>query len=413
MNKFFDKYRQKVEADKDIAFVPADWDQMEKKLNQRKNTLLPIPFFIWPLLTGLSIATLVYYRSLGREQSSTDKIEKPTSLYSQPITNTLRDTIIIEKYIEKTVYITKWVEKTKTDTVLIESPQHTLATNSEVLKLNNMIADQKHEIQRLQASQSIAHQMIDSPENQSSSNQNKQNLTPSSTENKPSAKDLEVPIAVSLPIAVDTLSSWQKFTQGFQPVGLDIHTLSGIPLAIHRNLTNRPGIYNGLRLNLLLKSGLELQAGLDYTKFLYSSAVMDARLGIPVKAGPANDFQFYQAEVKNTRSTIDFAMAYRMQRSSNVQPSLGIGFGYTIPFKSTVVYDFIKPGSSLESSETFEVGQTLRRPIHFLVSGSVKYQIGLRWYGTLNSSWQPFRNKNNIPAYSGVKIGGGLGFRLY
>lgn len=423
MDKFFESYRKKAEEVRDLPFKESDWNLLEKKMDLKER--VPIPFIFWSFLIGLSLAALLFFLRRGAlpawdvqpiaiQDSNHVKLGKSTP-----------DTI----YIEKPIYITKVVTKhidsksslvKETNGDIAETQTHPteviVALNLKNQSLQRFIDQQTEYIKTLKESMAqntdlaTKHDTVEVaieralPEKLSGSI--------NTTFKSPSPKEMEIPIAVSLPLASDTMGPWRKFLQFIQPVGLDWGFQGGVPLLMNQRLKNRPGFLISSKTSLSTKGGLELQAGISLIKLYYESSTMDIRLGVPILNTPKNDFKFYKAEALVPSISFDVALLYNLSYHKRLSPKVGLGIGYLVPMSSKIGYDFISINSPEEYPVDFKYKPKVSNPYALQWHGALDYALTPRWALSAQTTLYQKLRKDDFLS-SRIDIGAGLKYRLF
>lgn len=445
MDKFFESYRNKAEAERGLPFKEADWNLLDQKL--RRENSMPLPFFVWPLIAGLSTAALLFFLWTGTKLKTINNTSEPSSdsMISHPST-ILQDTIYIERpvYITRIVnkYIDKSLSKTSTPSQLAQKNQsNQIAEPGNLVELEDLTSKNTHlqqiienQSKRIQDLNEVLNKysdiakkpsnvhLIDGNEVTDTSQasvagddqKNKDSSAPISTNIavSPSAKDLEVPIAVSLPLAGDTLSKWQKFVRTMTPVGLDLNVQGGMPFLLHHQIHNQYGYLFRSKANLVLRSGMEIQAGLTYSKFYYETSMMDERLGAPHIDAPLNDFKFFKVEVQRPSINVDLGLYYNLIQHRRLTPIVGMGLGYNIPLESKLGYDFVSTNPPLEYPFDTLYTPKIITPYTLQWHGGIKYAINRRWSFAVNTTVYNKLSKNDLLS-SRVDLYTGIIYRLY
>jgi len=413
MESFFDQYRNKAESKTDIPFLEADWKKMEKNLNDQGKPRGPLPFFFWPILAGtLLFSLLVFFKKTNSTLYSANNtlIHKPTRAVLDTII--LRDTI----YIEKPVYVVRYTEKTR-----LEDRPESAKQIEDLIEINNELRNTLRQ-QQITLENTPGKVKESSMQLVDSSNAKKEIvLMPSSSptnsrhkevEANPSPADLEVPLAVSLPLAADTLSAWKKLLKSLSPSRLDIGVVAGVPLILNRQIRNKPGYLIGAKLFMAFQSHFEIQAGLTYSKLFYEGHKMDEKLGIPIQRSPIDDLLFTKAEVLRPDYSLDLGLYYSFLNGKRIFPKIGAGIGFILPQISEVSYDFHSLTSPVEWSLDSKFKPVIKNPYSLQWHGALNYKISPRWtvmvQGTLH---QRLRSKDLLSKR--VDLSTTLGYRLY
>jgi len=409
MESFFDQYRKKAEAIQDFPLHETDWLKLEKKLNDRDKPR-PVPLYFWPILAGVVLFSLyVLFKKSKQATMPANNTFNSAPVSTEPLTSIFYDTI----YIEKPVYIIRNIEKKvfAIDPEIIKKMDGLTWKNYELV---NTLKQQQNKLDVLNEmiQERSPAGVIEVPEIKSTSIPVPSSSNPSLPEQTLAPEAPEIPLAVSLPLAADTLTPWKKFLSSFTPTRLDISAVSGIPFILHPQIRNKTGYQFGIKLLLALQSNVEIQSGLMYTKLFYEGPRMDENIGIPIQQPPLNDLRFTKAEVSRPAFNLDLGVHYKLFHNKRMVPKIGLGIGFILPTTSQVTYDFHSPSSPLQWSLDSFFKPRIKNPYSLQWHGALTYKLSTRWTWVLQSTLHQKLRRSDFLSKR-IDVSTALAYRLY